>query len=161
MKLHSGLRGALLISITFTLISWWPSAVAAPSPSPSSPTNQNKTIQELTKKELTDLYVAIQNHKMQIRLINDNFKFAIDEAFFDAKFTMKSSSTPEQKNIAISSRRLAITAAITARESAIELLGPAPAGFKEFMGFKEFKEFMGFAKDEKLKSKQARNSKRS
>jgi len=132
--------------------------VAAPSPSPSAQANQNKTIQEFTKKELAALYLAIQSHESQMHLINDNFKLAIDKAFLDAKYAMKNATTPEQKNIINSKRRLAITAAVTAREDAIELLGPAPT---PPLGFKGFKGFMGFGKDGKPLPKQTENSKRS
>lgn len=161
MRLRSSRLGVALLAITFSLISWSPSAVAAPSPSPSAQANQNKTIQEFTKKELAALYQAMQNYEIKMHLINDDFKFAIDKAFLDARYEMKSAITPEQKNLVNSHRKLAITAAITARENAIDLLGPAPTPPLGFKGFKGFKGFMGFGKDGKPLPKQTENSKRS
>lgn len=102
------------------------SAEPTPPPAPINSIDSFKAAQEQFRKD-RDLYMAaLRDREVKMRVINTTFKTAVDKATSDAKAAMTSASTPDQKNSINSFRRAAVAAAIVARESAIEALGPVP-----------------------------------
>ena len=102
------------------------SAEPTPSPSPTTSIDSYKAAQEQFRKD-RDLYMAaLRDREVKMRVINANFKSAVDKATSDAKSAMSTATTPDQKNSINSARRAAIAAAIVARESAIAALDPIP-----------------------------------
>jgi hypothetical protein len=97
-----------------------------PSPSPSASADTYKSAQEQFKRERDDYMQVLRERDLKMRVINMNFKTAVDKATSDARFAMLNAVTPEQKNAIAAARRNAIAQAITLRDSAILALGPIP-----------------------------------
>ena len=97
-----------------------------PSPSPSASADTYKSAQEQFKRERDAYMQVLRERDLKMRVINMNFKTAVDKATSDARFAMLNAVTPEQKNAIAAARRNAIAQAITLRDSAILALGPIP-----------------------------------
>ena len=101
-------------------------AFADPTPSPSPTFDSYKAAQEQFKKDRDAFMAAMRERESKLRDINALFKAAVDKATSDARTAMSSATTPEQKNAITTARRMAVAAAVVARESAISALGPLP-----------------------------------
>ena len=69
---------------------------------------------------------AMQDRSLKLRVINSEFKSAVDKAVADAKIAMVSATTPAQKSAIAATRQSAISSAIAARDAAIAALGAMP-----------------------------------
>ena len=101
-------------------------AFADPSPSPSPTFDSYKAAQEQYKKDRDAFMAAMRERESKMRDINTLFKAAVDKATSDARTAMSNAATPEQKNAITTARRMAVAAAVVARESAISALVPLP-----------------------------------
>ena len=127
MRKRKELAGITLL--TCSIVSSGFSAAQAdptPSPSPSASADTYKSAQEQFKRERDDYMQVLRERDLKMRVINMNFKTAVDKATSDARFAMLNAVTPEQKNAIAAARRNAIAQAITLRDSAILALGPIP-----------------------------------
>lgn len=97
---------------------------AEPTPSPSPETSRSPV--EQYKFDRDSYLEAIKVRSTQIRVINNQFKENCDKAARDYKLAMSIARTPDQKNFAATQRKNAVSAAIVARDSAINALGPEP-----------------------------------
>ena len=105
-----------------------PSAFADSTPSPA-PTLQIETYKDRMdrfKKEREAFENTLKDRATKMRLINSDFKKAVDKAISDAKIALVSANTPAQKSAISTTRQSAIAAAIAARENAIAALGALP-----------------------------------
>lgn len=115
------------ISVLFFSLAISPSyADVSPSPLPSPTATSFKALQEQYKKDRDAFVQAVKNREQRIREINSAFKASVDKATYEAKTLMATATTPDQKNAISAQRRNAVAAAIVARESAVEALGPLP-----------------------------------
>jgi hypothetical protein len=114
---------ATLVVTTAALTISAPFASAEPTPAPSqlpAPSPDQFRIDR-------DAFVAeMKVRTQQINAINATFSRACDSAKKDFKRAMQLAKTPDQKNLAVTTRDSAITAAIAARDNSINLLGPEP-----------------------------------
>jgi membrane-bound lytic murein transglycosylase B len=121
-------RIMIAVAITAALFSAHTSvAFADATPSPAPSIDSFRAAQEQYKKERDAYFQAIRDRELKMRVINSNFKVAVDKASTDAKLAMLTATTPEQKNSINTIRRTAVAAAIVARENAIASLAPIPA----------------------------------
>lgn len=115
------------ISVLFFSLAIAPSyADVSQSPLPSPTATTFKVLQEQYKKDREAFLQAVKNREQRMREINSAFKASVDKATYDAKTLMATATTPDQKNAISAQRRNAVAAAIVARESAVEALGPLP-----------------------------------
>lgn len=99
-------------------------AMAEPTPAPTSDPARNPMEQfRIDRENYTN---AMKMRTLIIKNINIAFKSACDKASLDYKSAMSTARTPDQKNLAASARKSAISTAIIARDSAISALGPEP-----------------------------------
>jgi hypothetical protein len=101
-------------------------ALADVTPPPAPSIDNFKAAQEQYKKDRDVYMTTMRDREIQMRAINTVFKNSVDKATADAKTAMATATTPEQKNSINTARRVAIAAAIVARDSAIAALGPVP-----------------------------------
>lgn len=102
-------------------------ASAEPTPTPYVIPDTFKNPQERYRFE-RDLYLAaLKNRAQLIKNINIVFKIACDKAALDYRNAMSVARTPDQKNLAVSMRKNSVSAAIVARDLAIEALGEEPS----------------------------------
>ena len=100
------------------------SALAEPTPAPSPESTRSPFEQFKIDR---DAYLeAIRVRSQQIRVINNIFKESCDKSARDFKLAMSQARTPDQKNLANTLRKNAVSAAIVARDAAITALGPEP-----------------------------------
>lgn len=116
----SGITMALLMGTTVAY------ADPTPSPSPSASAETYRDRMDRFKKEREIFEQVMQERALKMRTINAEFKSAVDKATSDAKVATVSAKTPGQKSSISASRQSAISAAIAAREAAINSLGPLP-----------------------------------
>ncbi len=69
---------------------------------------------------------AMQERSLKLRVINSEFKSAVDKAVADSKVALVSATTPAQKSAINATRQSAISSAIAARDAAIAALGAMP-----------------------------------
>lgn len=128
MRRFGKAHGALaLVILSASLTSPSPAtadAIAAPSPSPSIESFKGSIEQYKIAKEAFIEAVKIRNQ--QIREINLEFKIAIEKSTQDFRNAMALAKNPDQKTIIASARKSAVSAAIIARDAAIEALGEEP-----------------------------------
>ena len=101
-------------------------AQAEPTPRAIPAPDSTRSPAEQYKFDRDQYLLAVKIRSQQIKEINNTFKSACDKATQDYKFAMSSARTPDQKNLASSNRKYAISAAIVARDAAIVALGPEP-----------------------------------
>ena len=113
---------------TALLIGLFPTSIASadPTPSPSPTPETYKSQMERFKKDKESFMQAMQERSLKLRVINSEFKSAVDKAVADAKVAMVSATTPAQKSAISATRQSAISAAIANREAAIAALGAMP-----------------------------------
>ena len=99
-------------------------AMAEPTPAPTSDSARNPMEQFRIDRE--NYINAMRMRDLVIKNINIAFKSACDKATVDFKSAMATARTPDQKNIAATARKSAVSAAIVARDSAIAALGAEP-----------------------------------
>lgn len=121
------------LSIVLSLVAIHSSALAdsTPSPSPSSPSpspsaTSARTPLEQYKVDRENYLLALKARDNAIRAINQTFKNAIDKSTADYRLAMQLAKSPDQKFQANSARKNAISMAISARDTAIALLGTGP-----------------------------------
>ena len=81
---------------------------------------------ERFKKDRESFKQAMQERAMKMRVINSEFKSAVDKAVADSKVALVSATTPAQKSAINATRQSAISSAIAARDAAIAALGAMP-----------------------------------
>lgn len=81
---------------------------------------------EQFQRDMDAFKAAMALRDQQIREINQNFNWAINQANQDARSAMQIAKKPEQKISVISVKKGAVSAAIFARESAVIALGQPP-----------------------------------
>lgn len=101
-------------------------AIAEPTPSPSPTSTVIRTPIEQYKYDREVYLNEVKARDFAIRQINAAFKSAIDKSTQDYKAAISTARTPDQKVLANSSRKSAITAAISQRDLAIAALGEEP-----------------------------------
>lgn len=97
---------------------------AEPTPTPS-PTSTRSPFEQF-KVDREAYLDSLKVRSQQIRVINIIFKESCDKATREYKSSMATARTPDQKNIAATLRKNAVSAAIVARDLAITALGPEP-----------------------------------
>lgn len=97
---------------------------AEPTPTPS-PTSTRTPLEQF-KVDREAYLDSLKVRSQQIRVINNIFKESCDKAAREYKNSMAAARTPDQKNIAATLRKNAVSAAIVARDLAITALGPEP-----------------------------------
>jgi hypothetical protein len=124
---HKRSAGAAAIAIFATLTCQTPlfaDAIAQPSASPAAEPFRG-TIEQF--KVAKEEYIEAQRiRSQQIKIINLNFKLAIDKSTLDFRNAMALAKNPDQKTQIASQRKSAVSAAIIARDAAIEALGAEP-----------------------------------
>ena len=117
---RSAAIAALIAASVFT-----PTAVFAdPTPTPSPEVTRSPIEQYKFDREIYLEAMAIRSS--QIRIINILFKERCDKAARDFKNAMSIARSLDQKNLAATNRKNAVSAAIVARDAAINQLGPEP-----------------------------------
>jgi hypothetical protein len=101
-------------------------AVAEPTPSPSPTTTIIRTPLEQYKYDREIYLNALKARDIAIRQINAAFKAAVEKSTQDYKVAMSLARTADQKVLANTNRKSAITTAINQRDAAIEELGEEP-----------------------------------
>lgn len=101
-------------------------ASADPTPSPSPTIDSYKSQMEKFKKDRDTFMQAMQERSLKLRVINSEFKSAVDKAVADSKVALVSATTPAQKSAINATRQSAISSAIAARDAAIAALGAMP-----------------------------------
>ena len=101
-------------------------ALADPTPSPSPTIDSYKSQMEKFKKDRDTFMQAMQERSLKLRVINSEFKSAVDKAVADSKVALVSATTPAQKSAINATRQSAISSAIAARDAAIAALGAMP-----------------------------------
>lgn len=99
-------------------------AMAEPTPAPTIDPARNPMEQFRIDRE--NYINAMQMRNFNIKNINIAFKSACDKATLDFKSAMSIARTPDQKNLAASARKSAISTAVIARDNAITALGAEP-----------------------------------
>ncbi len=119
--------GAAAIALIATFTSQAPlfaDVIAQPSASPAAEPFKGTFEQFRVAKEA---YIEAQRiRSQQIKLINLTFKLAIDKSTLDFRNAMAVAKNPDQKTQIASQRKSAVSAAIIARDAAIEALGEEP-----------------------------------
>ncbi len=116
----------LAVSITFSPVVISQSAIADSNNQTTPAPDAFKAAMDQYRAD-RDIYMnAMRQRSQQIRSINILFKNSCDTALNDFKSAMSQARTPDQKNAAIASRKNAISAAIIARDAAINALGTEP-----------------------------------
>ncbi len=111
----------LLFSCTSTSISL---ADPTPTPSPTATSFQDAMTEYKIARE--NFNAALKSRAASIKLINKNFNDAINKANSDFNAGLSQAKTPAQKFQLASTRLSAKSAAIAARDAAIQALGPMP-----------------------------------
>ncbi|CAN2214466.1 hypothetical protein MCEJIRE27_01069 [Candidatus Nanopelagicaceae bacterium] len=124
MESKSVARAAIIATLIAVSSSSPILAMAEPTPAPTSDPARNPMEQFRIDRE--NYANAMKMRALNIRNINIAFKSACDKAALDYKNAMSTARTPDQKNLAASARKSAISTAIIARDSAITALGPEP-----------------------------------
>ena len=117
-------RSAAIAALLATSLIAPTTAFAEPTPSPSPESTRSPLEQFKIDREA--YLEALKIRSQQIRIINNIFKDNCDKASRDYKAAMSIARTPDQKNYAATLRKNAVSAAIVARDAAINLLGPEP-----------------------------------
>lgn len=124
------LKRQLVVVGTLSLIAvvnYYPAqAEPTPTPTPSPTSTVLRTPIEQYKFDREMYIAAVKARDVAIRSINQSFNFSIKKADADFRLAMQLAKTPDQKFQANNSRKVAISSAITARDTAISLLGTAP-----------------------------------
>ena len=123
MRKLVGTRVAIATLISSALLAPIP-ALADPTPTASPDVSRNPM--EQFKLDRESFNSAMRARNLSIAIINGAFKSACDKAALDFKIAMSTAKTPDQKNLASSTRKSAISLAIVARDNAIAALGPEP-----------------------------------
>lgn len=102
------------------------STLSYPAIADVTPTPAPMTQMEQFKRD-RDLYnAAVRERNQKIRNINQIFNSAVRKARLDSKIAMQSALKPDEKSSVNAILKSEITAAIIARENAIEALGEPP-----------------------------------
>ena len=102
------------------------STLSYPAIADVNPTPAPMTQMEQFKRD-RDLYnAAVRERNQKIRNINQIFNSAVRKARLDSKIAMQSALKPDEKSSVNAILKSEITAAIIARENAIEALGEPP-----------------------------------
>ena len=117
-------RGIAPLLLALTSLAITPQAFADPTPAPS--VDQYKAALEQYKLDKEIYLSAMRTRSQQIKAINLAFKESCDKATQDFKNAMAVARTPDQKNLANATRKNVISAAILARDVAINNLGALP-----------------------------------
>ena len=124
MKKLAIVKGFTPLAIALSSLTFVSSAVAEPTPAPTSDSIKNP--QEQYKIDKDNYIATIKLRNQRIKSINLVFKNACEKASQDFKIAMSNARTPDQKNLANATRKSAISAAIIARDAAITALGEVP-----------------------------------
>jgi hypothetical protein len=117
-------RRAAIVALIATALLGPTASYAEPTPAPTNDVQRTPLEQYRFDR---DLYLeAIKVRSQQIRSINIVFKESCDKASRDYKLAMSIARTPDQKNLAATVRKNAVSAAIIARDNAIAALGAEP-----------------------------------
>jgi hypothetical protein len=125
---HGAVKKECVVVGAALLIGLFPptSASADPTPSPTPSIDTYKMQMEKFKKDRETFMQAMQERSLKLRVINSEFKSAVDKAVADSKVALVSATTPAQKSAIAATRQSAISSAIAARDSAIAALGAMP-----------------------------------
>jgi len=123
------LRAAVAIATLAALPAFSPVAAIAdptPSPSPTATPDTSRNPIDQYRIDRENFLSAVRERNHSIAIINGAFNSACNKATQDFKIAMSTAKTPDQKNLAASNRKNAISLAIVARDNAIAALGPEP-----------------------------------
>ncbi len=102
------------------------SALSSPAIADVTPTPAPITQMEQFKLDRDIYKAAVRERNQKIRNINQVFNAAVKKARLDSKIAMQSALKPDEKSSVNAFLKSQITAAIIARENAIEALGEPP-----------------------------------
>jgi hypothetical protein len=119
-------RGAIGVLALLMLAPIFSPSLASADPTPAPSPSISRTPLEQFKFDREQFMVATRQRDFAIRVINQNFKMAIDKSTQDFRIAMQSAKTPDQKFQATNNRKNAVNLAISARDAAITALGPEP-----------------------------------
>jgi hypothetical protein len=122
--MRKGRRSAAIAAIIATSLLVPVASFAEPTPTPSPESTRSPFEQFKIDREA--YLEAMKVRSQQIRVINNIFKESCDKAAKDYKSAMSVARTPDQKNYAATLRKNAVSAAIVARDAAINALGAEP-----------------------------------
>jgi hypothetical protein len=117
---------AFAIALAVSPISLIDNANADANPRVSATPNPYKSSVDQFRVDRDNYVTAMKIRSQQIRAINMNFKIACDLATSNFLREIAQARTPDQKNLAVSNRKSAISAAVAARDFAINQLGLEP-----------------------------------
>jgi hypothetical protein len=112
--------------VALVALSLFTPAASYADPTPAPTTDIQRTPFEQFRIDREAFLEALKVRSQQIRAINIIFKESCDKASRDYKVAMSVARTPDQKNMAATVRKNAVSAAIVARDNAIEALGDEP-----------------------------------
>jgi hypothetical protein len=112
--------------VALVALSLFTPAASYADPTPAPTTDSQRTPFEQFRIDREAFLEALKVRSQQIRAINAIFKESCDKASRDYKVAMSVARTPDQKNMAATVRKNAVSAAIVARDNAIEALGDEP-----------------------------------
>ena len=115
---------ALLAASVFTPTALFADPTPTPTPTPSPEVTRSPFEQYKIDREI--YLEAIKIRSLQIRVINNVFKERCDKAARDFKNAMSIAKSLDQKNLAATLRKNAVSAAIAARDISINALGAEP-----------------------------------
>ena len=125
-KAKCGVGLSIVLSLGAINSSALADSTPSPSPSPSPSATSTRTPLEQYKVDRENYLLALKARDNAIRAINQTFKNAIDKSTADYRLAMQLAKSPDQKFQANSARKNAISMAISARDTAIALLGTGP-----------------------------------
>ena len=124
IAMRPGPRSIAIAALVATSLLAPTTSFADPTPAPSP--ESTRSPYEQFKVDREAYLEAIKIRSQQMRLINITFKESCDKAARDFKVAMSTAKSLDQKNLAATLRKNAVTAAIVARDAAINALGAEP-----------------------------------
>ena len=122
--MRTGARSLAITALVATSFLAPSTSFADPTPSPSP--ESTRSPYEQFKVDREAYLEAIKVRSQQIRIINNIFKESCDKAARDFKIAMSTAKSLDQKNLAATLRKNAVSAAIVARDASILALGAEP-----------------------------------
>lgn len=122
--MRQGPRAVAIAALVATSFLAPTASFADPTPSPSPESTRSPFEQFKIDREA--YLEAIKIRSQQMRVINNIFKESCDKAARDFKVAMSTAKSLDQKNLAATLRKNAVSAAIASRDISINALGAEP-----------------------------------